>query len=49
MFSWLFPSKCAVCGRKAKESRKYYNSQGKPVKVCIPCVPYAERRAFRKR
>lgn len=50
MFSWLFGSgKCAICGKKAIQPRKYNNQAGKPVKVCVNCVMYAERRAFRKR
>jgi hypothetical protein len=49
MFSWLIGSKCAVCGKKAVEPRKYFDDKAKPIKVCKNCVPYAERRAFRKR
>ncbi|MDF2924571.1 MAG: hypothetical protein K0R57_3485 [Paenibacillaceae bacterium] len=45
----LFQSKCAICGKKAVQPRKYLNPQGKAVKVCSLCVPYAERRAYRKR
>lgn len=45
----FFQPKCAICGKKASQPRKYMNPQGKPVKVCSLCVPYAERRAFRKR
>lgn len=49
MLAWLFGGKCAICGKKAVEPRKYYNDRGKPIRVCRMCVPYAERRAFRKR
>lgn len=48
MFS-LFKKKCAVCKQKAAEPRKYYDDQQKAVFVCMKCVIYAERRAFRKR
>lgn len=47
MFS-LFKKKCAVCKKKASEPRKYYDDQNKAVRVCVKCVIYAERRAFRK-
>jgi hypothetical protein len=49
MLSWLLGSKCAVCNKKAKESRNYFNDKGKPIVVCLKCIPYAERRAYRKR
>ncbi len=49
MLSWLFGTKCAVCGKKAKDARNYVDDMGKAIKVCEKCVPYAERRAFRKR
>jgi ribosome-binding protein aMBF1 (putative translation factor) len=45
----FFRAKCAICGKKASQPRKYLNAEGKPVKVCALCVPYAERRAFRRR
>ncbi len=45
----LFIKKCAVCKKKAIEPRKYYDDQHKAVLVCVKCVDYAERRAFRKR
>ncbi len=49
MLSWLFGSRCALCGKKAREARNYVDEKGQPIKVCKMCVPYAERRAFRKR
>ena len=48
MFS-VFQKKCAICKKKAKQPRKYYSDLQKPIIVCINCVTYAERRAFRKR
>ncbi|MDF2648214.1 MAG: hypothetical protein K0Q73_4019 [Paenibacillus sp.] len=49
MFAWLFRTKCACCGKRVVEPRKYYNDKRKPIVVCKLCVPYAERRAFIKR
>jgi hypothetical protein len=49
MLNWLFRNKCAICGHKAVQPRRYFDDKGKPIKVCSNCVPYAERRAFRKR
>ncbi|MGF2618055.1 hypothetical protein ACQUWN_20945 [Rossellomorea aquimaris] len=41
-------SKCAICKQKPKQAAVYFNDRGQKVKVCAKCVPYAERRAFRK-
>ncbi|SET99595.1 hypothetical protein SAMN05421676_11386 [Salinibacillus kushneri] len=42
------PKRCAICKKKAEKPTTYYNDQGESVPVCFKCVPYAERRAFRK-
>lgn len=41
--------KCAICGKNAEKPANYYDDKGEKVVVCFQCVPYAERRAFRKR
>lgn len=48
LFDFLKPKKCVICHRYAERPQTYYNDQGEKVKVCYKCVPYAERRAFRK-
>jgi hypothetical protein len=48
MFSFIFGKKCAMCKKKIKESRLYFDDAGKKNHICLMCVPYAERRAFRK-
>ena len=40
--------KCFFCQKKEAESGRYLSDTGKRIVVCINCVPYAERRAFRK-
>lgn len=40
--------KCFFCRKKAVSPRCYVADTGKQVSVCVHCVPYAERRAFRK-
>ncbi|GAA0502722.1 hypothetical protein GCM10008986_32930 [Salinibacillus aidingensis] len=42
------PKTCAICKNKAEQPAIYYNDEGEKVFVCFKCVPYAERRAFRK-
>jgi uncharacterized OB-fold protein len=49
IFSKIFGAKCAVCGKRAMQPRNYLDDKGRPIKVCASCVPYAERRAFRKK
>lgn len=53
MFKWLMRFKnrnvCALCKKKTKEPRKYWNDKNEPISVCPLCVPYAERRLYRKR
>lgn len=53
MLEWikqLFQSKtCAICKKKAVQSRPYYDDQGKPILACHLCVEYAERRMYRRR
>lgn len=49
MFSFYL-KKCYFCnGRISKNKiRHYVDDAGKKIYVCEKCVPYAERRAFRK-
>jgi hypothetical protein len=49
IFTKLFGTKCAICGKRVTQARNYIDDHGKPIKICANCVPYAERRAFRKR
>ncbi len=49
MLDWIFGKKCAICKKKERKSVKYIDDQGKHVDICYLCVPYAERRAYRKR
>jgi hypothetical protein len=49
MLFGLFGKKCGICNKKAQDPRKYFNDIGRPIVVCGKCVPYAERRAFRRR
>lgn len=44
----LRPEKCAICNSNPSSPAMYYNDLGQKVKVCYKCVPYAERRAYRK-
>jgi ribosome-binding protein aMBF1 (putative translation factor) len=46
---WFGPKKCALCGKKPQNPRKYFNDKGVPVLVCLKCSEYAERRAYRRR
>lgn len=46
---WFKGKKCALCGKKPYEPKKYLDDQGNPVLVCLKCSDYAERRAFRRR
>ncbi len=48
MFNLFKKKKCAMCGQKAVKPTEYRNDGGAKVLVCHKCVPYAERRAFRK-
>lgn len=52
LFNWckglLSNSNCAICKKSAKGGTRYYNERSERVKVCSKCVPYAERRAYRK-
>lgn len=43
------PQKCAICHNKLERPTTYYNDRNEQVKVCYKCVPYAERRAYRKK
>ncbi|WP_167506132.1 hypothetical protein [Halobacillus faecis] len=46
----LFSRKsCAICKKKPVDPKSYYDDEGEAVLVCKSCVPYAERRAMRKR
>ena len=46
----LFYSKpCAICNKKPTQPQNYIDDQGRNVLVCRQCVPYAERRAMRKK
>lgn len=46
---FLKPQKCVICHGRPERAQLYYDDQGQKVKVCYKCVPYAERRAFRKK
>lgn len=43
------PKQCIICKQKPQAPRKYYSDWGEEVLVCEKCVPYAERRALRKK
>ncbi|REJ10464.1 hypothetical protein DYE48_02990 [Halobacillus trueperi] len=46
----LFTRKsCVICKKGDVDPESYYNDEGEAVLVCRSCVPYAERRAMRKR
>ena len=47
LFRDLFAKKCAICQRKVKPLRPYFDKKGKEIKVCLPCTEYAERRAYK--
>ncbi|WP_171038141.1 hypothetical protein [Aquibacillus sediminis] len=53
MFKWfkrlMQPKTCAICHNKLERSQDYMNDAGETISVCYKCVPYAERRAFRKK
>lgn len=42
----MFFRKCKLCKGKAVQSRNYIDDNGKKIKVCYKCIPYAERRAY---
>ncbi|ADU29171.1 hypothetical protein Bcell_0895 [Evansella cellulosilytica DSM 2522] len=48
MLSKLFGEKCTICKHKCKKPSKYMDDIGNEMKVCVKCVSYAERRAYRK-
>ncbi|MBB5174277.1 hypothetical protein [Texcoconibacillus texcoconensis] len=48
MFKKLFGTTCGICKKKTKSYQGYLNDDGKPIDICLQCVPYAERRALRK-
>ncbi len=49
MFRLFKKKKCAICGQKTVRPTEYIDDRGEKVLVCYKCVPYAERRAFRKK
>ncbi|WP_171038142.1 hypothetical protein [Aquibacillus sediminis] len=53
MFKWLKKlvqqQTCAFCHNKLERSQDYINDVEETISVCYKCVPYAERRAFRKK
>ncbi|SDK34510.1 hypothetical protein SAMN05216243_2810 [Sediminibacillus albus] len=49
MLNLFKKKKCAMCGQKAAKPTEYINDREEKVIICYKCVPYAERRAFRRR